>query len=247
MHLRILLNFITLCLLAASPAPAYDPVFSPEISEVFTAAKSFFLPLAQSQNGTFRIEIDHDRETSSAGAYRPTETDFQITVDKGVLTNPRTTLDSLRMMICHEGGHLFGGFPFMPAPPEWEGPVNEQGLSLFSAEGQADYYAPYTCFAKLIQGTPAPQLQLPMGVVQQCDRKWGSDSESSQSCQRAAQAAYDFLRLTWDFPISFETLDTSQVEATNNSTYPNRQCRLDTFLAGALQEPRPSCWFKKLP
>jgi hypothetical protein len=98
-----------------------------------------------------------------------------------------------------------------------------------------------------------------------CEGAWGKGDESL-ACVRAGLGAYDFLRLVADFNISFDAKDSSVTEKTLD-TYPARQCRLDTAVAGALcrdpvplrldgkdvtahgctQGPaaRPACWFRK--
>ena len=72
-----------------------------------------------------------------------------VEINTGLLRSLRLTPDTLRMIICHEIGHLFGGAPIKSPPPEWEVPTDQNGKSMMSAEGQADYYASTACFKKL--------------------------------------------------------------------------------------------------
>lgn len=214
--------------------------------DIIDDAEKMFQPLARQAHGRFVLSVDNDRQSISAAAQRNKIDLFEVILDGGLLNWPRLTEDSLRMTLCHEAGHLFGGVPLRPAPMEWEGPLDSSGLSLLSAEGQADYYAA-SCFRQWTRGQRHEDRlkKVPAVVLQKCDQRWGGQSEDSLLCQRIALAGKAFLNLVKDFDIDFETPDTEVVEETEISGYPSRQCRLDTFFAGALEQTRPACWYKK--
>lgn len=185
----------------------------------------------------------------------------------GLLTSPRLTYGTLAMTLCHELGHIFGGSPRRPPPPEWDGPVDANGDLRLSAEGQADYYSTASCFRQLLKGEDhrdhlKDQVISPR-LLEKCKESWPLHSENYFICLRAGLAALDFLNLTKDFDISLEREDTSEVTKTIRGSYPPRQCRLDTMVAGALCKAdsplywkdllspcvdnlgkRPACWFK---
>lgn len=195
-----------------------------------------------------------------------------VEINTGLLKSTRLTPDSLRMIICHEIGHLFGGAPRKSAPPEWEGPTDENGKSMMSAEGQADYYASSACFKKLldleVKVIPFSYDTSRVGPVlrNKCINSAGLKGSALEACFRSALAGLDFLNLVKDFDISCELHDDEVVESTINDTYPSRQCRLDTMINGTLCKERlplamheydaskntclshyaqrPACWYK---
>lgn len=195
-----------------------------------------------------------------------------INIYSGLLKSSRLTPDSFRMIICHELGHLFGGAPRKSLPMEWVGPIGNDGKSLMSAEGQADYYASSVCFKKMLElenkNTPYKFDLERVGPVlkYKCQVTAGFNGASLESCYRSALAGLDFLTLVADFPISCEDTDSDIVETTNSESYPGRQCRLDTIVNGTLCKntlpifmneyddsknscmdlyaQRPQCWYK---
>lgn len=164
-----------------------------------------------------------------------------------------------------------GGAPRKHAPPEWDGALAPDGLTWMSAEGQSDYYATSSCFRKLIAFEKKPatyEINPPAVLVRLCKTQWKNDDEISV-CIRAGLGAKNFLNLTFEFPISFETPSKHVTDTTLSDEYPARQCRLDTLVAGALcpdQLPlrfnlfnaqaqlctikaglRPRCWYASGP
>ncbi|WP_291516699.1 hypothetical protein [Bdellovibrio sp. ArHS] len=263
--------FIAVLIMSHSPSFAQNPVDPDKAQILFNKIQRLYEPVAKADQGEFFLTIHWDRQTVAAQAIRDVMDKYGIGVDAGMLTSPRVNEDALALTLCHEAGHLFGGTPLRPTPPEWYGPTDESGLSLHSAEGQADYYSTAVCFRKVVAGEDHREIlrgkEIPYRVVQLCDSTWGLRTSDSYLCQRAALAGLQFLTMVTDFPISFNTSDTTVADKTNNETYPARQCRLDTILAGALCQAslplnlnrkdlpfsscsegisaRPPCWFKK--
>lgn len=143
--------------------------------------------------------------------------EIRVEIYRGALATERLTPDALRMLICHELGHIFGGAPRKNIPYEWEGHIGDDGFSLLSAEGQADYYAGSTCFRELVRNA---------------------------SSKRIEKAGLDFLNLVKVFPISVNTPDPFITPDLIRDSYPSRQCRLDTIVRAARGEARPRCWYK---
>ncbi|UXR66233.1 hypothetical protein EZJ49_08220 [Bdellovibrio bacteriovorus] len=246
------------------------PVSPEELQGILQKLQALYAPVAQKAGGEFQIQILWDRPSAGASANRDIANKYVIGVDGGMLVYKRLTSENLRMTLCHEAGHLFGGIPLRPAPAEWEGPLDESGKSLLSAEGQSDYYATSVCFRHLTAGQNHREFLkgrlLPRKLVQDCDAVWGVRSEGSFQCQRTALAGLDFLNFVMEFPISLSEQDDSVADKTLDAEYPSRQCRLDTLVAGALckvQAPldfirkdrsaegcaagrgsRPACWHR---
>lgn len=254
----------------ALSASAQSSLAPEEIQNVFQKIQNLYAPIAKVAAGEFLLQVSWERTTQGASANRDEMNKYVIGVDGGLLVSNRTNSDSLKMALCHEAGHLFGGQPLRPAPAEWEGPLDESGLSLLSAEGQADYYATSVCFRHMVAGEDHRESlkgrAIPQRIIKACDSVWGDRTSDSFLCQRTALAGLDFLNLVMEFPISLNKTDDSVVSKTLNGEYPARQCRLDTLVAGALCNvdapldfvrkdkssegcrkgiaARPACWYK---
>lgn len=216
------------------------------------------------------IKIDFEINENSSSVSASADTDGQhhkVVIDRGLLSSMRLSEDGLRVVICHEIGHILSGAPRKSAPMDWDGPLAPDGDSWMSSEGQSDYYANSICFRNIVQKQNhfLYLKNVPASVVQLCNEAWGPSTKNSQICQRAALGGENFLKLTFDFPISFDTPSTEVTDKTIKDSYPSRQCRLDTLLAGALcresfplkldlHDPskyncsnkigqRPSCWY----
>ena len=262
--------FLLLGLLFSTAAQAAAPALPSYIDAIDAKALELYAPLVASLKASLKIERKMESELIVAGAARDQMEEFRVIFDGGFLHAPRLTPDAYRFALCHELGHLFGGHPRRPIPEEWPGPTHDDGLSLLSGEGQADYYTTRVCFRRLVAGedhvAALKGKVIPEPVKKDCEGAWGQGSVDASICARAAIGGFEMLRLVKEFPISFDTRDDEVVEKTLN-IYPSRQCRLDTALAGALckddapleldaKDPlkhgckqgvgaRPACWFRR--
>jgi hypothetical protein len=256
--------------LRALEGPRFHQDLKPWQSQIVNEAKNLYDPMLIEQNKSpleFEV-LAHD--ASVVASVRNDGPAYVVTLFGGLLASERLNADGFRIVLCHELSHHFGGAPRRSAPPEWDGPKAPNGKSLTTSEAQADYAATQTCFRKLVAGQNHRELLSTEGLtpraVALCDQVWGPESDDSFICQRSASGAYNLLRLVLDFQISFETPSKSEALMTEVESYPPRQCRLDTYLAGALcrdqmplqlhftdakqsecQNPegqRPRCWYK---
>lgn len=194
-----------------------------------------------------------------------------VKIDGGVLSSSRLSPDVLRITVCHELGHIFGGAVRRNVPMEWDGARAPDGLSLLSAEGEADYYATLVCFRKMVEGQDQQAAlagrKVPAVTKAKCEQSWGAGTTDALVCERSALAALDFLNFVVDFPISLEKNATEIADKPIIDQYPSRQCRLDTLVAGALcrtnfpmqldrdhaalsdcpqiEARRPACWYPR--
>lgn len=159
------------------------------------------------------FEIHHDWKQDWAQAFaRRWETDHLV-VYGGAARITGGTVDSFALILCHEVGHLYGGFPFSDV------------YNQISVEGQADYWATNVCWERIANDLP--------NVV----------GDSVARARVAAQILTHYFALTRGLPAPRpETPDLLEVARTT-LTHPSPQCRLDTFLAGQRAAPRPLCWF----
>lgn len=211
------------------------------------------------------IKIKNDL-TSFASADSDGST-ARVTLSSGLLSSAGLTPDGLRLILCHELGHIYGGSPRRHVPYEWDGPTAHDGLSFTSSEGQADYYATLSCFSKLINGQDHALVlknnPVSPAIIKSCVHL---NSEDQMICQRALLASLNFLNLNINLNISMETPDKFVAPILIQDQYPSAQCRLDTLRAGArcpkkmelvfdfvhsisnecedLAYARPLCWYQ---
>ncbi len=188
----------------------------------------------------FVLNIDEVSASESADAQRDTR-EGRVTVTRRLLQNPRMSDDGLRTILCHEIGHILGGAPRRNVPPEWDGPTAPDGLSFMSSEGQADYYATLVCFRQLVRGQNHKAVLTALGagdtdslLADKCDRAHGNKTEDALICRRAVRGAFNMLQMIKTFPIAIGAESGFIAGMTITDAYPDRQCRLDTFMAGAL-------------
>ena len=163
-----------------------------------------------------------------------------ILINGGFTQMENITTDDFGLIICHELGHHFGGAPYFPP---------SEGNSVWaSAEGAADFWATRTCFPNVIARLPVVEVQKDDETANFCSRK--VIQIPLNTCWRTIQSSLFISRLHSSFSQEkttpqLSTPEIRQVETTNLS-YSSAQCRLDTFVAGVIQQDiPPGCWFKE--
>ncbi|SCZ62731.1 reprolysin-like metallopeptidase [Thiohalomonas denitrificans] len=198
---------------------------------------------------------EYDREKKQINQIR------EIDLNGGLARHPMLNRDAYAMVICHEIGHHLGGAPHALGA---------------SSEGQSDYFAAAKCMKRYLKVTRYRQHQtepLPDELEAVCTANYHASDERT-ACRRNILAGLTLSR--W----FAYTREMDQTELTRRDTrqrpttlvhgYPSPQCRLDTFIAGALcpvdeeapfsddsvrtgactreagyeQEARPQCWFR---
>ncbi len=171
---------------------------------------------------------------------------------------PRTGLlsrDAFGLLVCHEFGHHLGGSPKL-------GSAHLIGWS--SAEGQADYWSSLKCFRKVadldLSLSSESYFALPEDVSDACEKAF-LEKKDVQICKRSSAAA---LSLAGYFRSLGSTVEIGSRAPAAKSTLTRfrldefrDQCRVETFLAGAVCNPhgtqefcekglgaRPACWYR---
>lgn len=147
--------------------------------------------------------------------------------------------DSLTLILCHELGHLIGGMPTM----------DPYGKS--TTEGQADYFASLKCLPKIIRSEYLGREDSLKSIARfehECS-KTHSDVFSINVCTNVIQASFTasvFNNLVQGNQEPIE-LNSRIINFANIENYfnlglrhPNSQCRLQTYVAGALCTDDPS-------
>jgi hypothetical protein len=185
-----------------------------------------YYDIAWSHGAELRVGAWWDDDTVNASA---TQRDaiWEINFYGGLARHPMMTRDGFALVICHELGHHFAGYPLMF---KW-------GYLPLSVEGNADYYATHHCLREAWQDEDNSFAAsfLPATMIQQCNAMWSSKDER-ELCYRIAaaglSAASVWANKSGDH-ISFDTFDPFRTSGTYND-HPDSQCRLDTYRAGAL-------------
>jgi len=145
----------------------------------------------------------------------------------GLARRPEVTPDGFALVVCHELGHHFAGFAF-------------KGTTWAANEGQSDYFASHAC-ARRIWGSQKDvnaQFRSSVGNFEKnkCDESYTQQADRDL-CYRTAEAGLSLATLLAKLGNSadprFETPDEKRVSRTYDA-HPAAQCRLDTYLQGAL-------------
>jgi len=157
---------------------------------------------------------------------------FYVTMYGGLARHKVVTEDAFALVVCHEFGHHLGGAPrFHAVQRGWNA----------SVEGQADYFGAQKCFKRVFATDDnlqiISQMNVPKVVNQQCQEVYSTNNDVAL-CQRVAMAGYSLASLFRIMrniakPLSFSTPDMNVVHRTFH-LHPKSQCRLDTYLQGAL-------------
>jgi len=155
---------------------------------------------------------------------------WHVNMYGGLARRPEMNQDGFTLVMCHEMGHHLGGFPF----------VGNFIGRWAASEGQADYFATQVCARKVWAESKAENAKYRFDVApkvkEKCDESW-KNQDDQNLCYRIARGAraLAFLlhTLKKDSDPDFSTPDPLIVTKTN-TTYPSVQCRMDTYLNGAL-------------
>lgn len=195
-----------------------------QFNNVIDRAISIYQPIFGKFGATLSVDRLWSDDTVNASADQPTATKWQVHMYGGLARRPEITEDGFAMVLCHEIGHHLGGFPFV------------QGWA--ANEGQSDMHAVGACAAKMF----VPDLTLsaqalaevPQPMKDKCDRN--RPANERDHCYRTlagGKSLGDLLAALSNKTVSFDTPDTTTVARTNHK-HPAAQCRLDTYVAGAL-------------
>jgi hypothetical protein len=239
-----------------------------EYNQILARVGEAYSPIIAQYGATLVMENKWDDPLVNANAIK-TGNVWTVTVYGGLARRAEMNVDSVTLVACHEVGHHVGGFPYFRK-------VNTQ----YSDEGQADYFASQACADFLWRDEIAKNAEsrnmINAAGKKLCDAVH-TDTDEQNLCYRKALAGLagaELLNAVYpggSRPIDFATPATIKVLWTNHF-HPYPQCRLDTYVAGALctkrfdpnvvpktetetanytcthaekiPGPRPRCWFK---
>ena len=207
-----------------------DPKITSRVSkgdfdDIIDKAEEFYAPIIESHGGEFVMRRYWRSSTVNATAERDGDR-WIVNMYGGMARRPEMTEDAFMIIVCHEIGHHLAG---MPQYDEWA-----------AIEGQADFFATHACAKNMWRDERNKNAEfsesVPAIAKDKCDSYYPSQSDRD-ICYRTAVAGEALASLLAslsgkELP-SFLTPDTSEVSRTFRN-HPQPQCRLDTYLAGAL-------------
>ncbi len=157
---------------------------------------------------------------------------YGVHVNGGYLSLNGFSKDALALVACHEIGHILGGNSRIRKSLS----LNDYGQN--TSEAFADYFATHQCtkfyFASLNEEYEVP-TGTPSRVISSC-RNAFQETVKFKLCVRSANAGLSVVSiLKPDAHVSYnvESSITSHYTLLRQLEYPEPQCRLDTYLAGA--------------
>lgn len=230
-----------------------ESILESEFDAAIQQVSDFYAPLIKATHGAELVFVNAWEDPTVNAYATQNGTQWEIHMFGGLARRPEITKDGFQLVACHEMGHHLGGFPYVQ---DWA-----------ANEGQADYFSSLACGRALWKGelakNAASAKTIPAYPKKQCDIAWRSTADRNL-CYRLSQAGKSLADLLSGRTAKYETPDKSVVASTNNA-HPAGQCRLDTYLAGAVCaarwdnevipttesesarytcENRPRCWFK---
>jgi hypothetical protein len=194
-------------------------------------AVEHYAPLARSHFAELSAGRDWQDPTVNAFALRAGPI-WMVTFKGGLARRPEMTADGFQLVVCHELGHLFAGYPF-------KRPILG-GFAAASTEGESDYFATQSCARTLwkpdFEENAVHAASVDGFAASQCDRAWSVESDR-HLCYRIANASMSLARLLAvvgkESVPAFGNNDLELVDRTS-AEHPAAQCRLDTYLEGSI-------------
>jgi len=223
------------------------PPTQEEAEAILTRIVAFYQGHAAAANpaGTHELVwvLNPNDESPNAHAELEPGEDWEIYASTKWLTIESMTTEVFALTLCHEAGHLVGGFPFKTNQrSDSEGALG----TTMAAEQQADYFATKDCLPRLwtdeSEVNAAAFAELGSSERERCEAEYG-DLASQQICGRILLASLQTGRLYEEqyaaqflteivYP-RFDTPDTTETTSTREGRVQS-QCRFDTLVAGAL-------------
>lgn len=203
----------------AGGAPGLDRA---TFDHVLDRVDRVYTPIFAGMGRKFVIEREWDNDTVNATALFGPDDSSIIRMFGGLARYPGMTADSWLLVACHEIGHHIGGAPRFQA---WN----------MSVEGQADYYASLKCMRIMFaEDDNSAWLASPEAdpFAKKLCLANHADARDAAICVRSSVAAKHSGSVTRD--AHFSRPDLFNVSPLTQTYHPEPQCRLDTFLAGAV-------------
>lgn len=215
--------------------PANVQLTESEFNSAIDEVTETLRPAIESHNGKLVVEKFWNSNKDDASADLRNNM-WMFEVHGGLGRHPEMTRDVLQLVVCHELGHLLGGYPF-GSYGGWD-----------SSEGQADTFATQVCapmvWAKQKETNKKFRAIADPYAKSMCDKSW-KDTARQELCYRITAAslqnaiylsdgdATEFA-LPGNPPLAFNTPDPTKPRDTITNKLYSAQCRLDSLFQGSL-------------
>lgn len=179
--------------------------------------------------GTPDYPAECSRMQMSPGRFSPISI---VVMFGGLARHPMMTPEGFILVACHEIGHHLAGYPRYGNNSTWA-----------ATEGQSDYFATAKCARKVLKAVGgnavwAQRANVAFEIRNTCGRTFGVNTEEAAICMRSSMAGLSLARVLGSFKgdpklINFPNVDKTVVAQTFEA-HPAAQCRLDTYVAGAV-------------
>ncbi|MGE0174702.1 MAG: hypothetical protein AB7T49_18060 [Oligoflexales bacterium] len=201
-----------------------------EFNTVLDQIEALYAPIFTSHGATLRLERKWDDPFVNASANKEGNT-WIVSMYGGLARRPEVTADGFALVACHEVGHHLGGFPFY-----------RRQYTSFTNEGGSDYFSTQACsdlmWRNELEKNAASRQTVAPEAKKICDSvHQGTDDQNL--CYRKLTAGFGLATLVnsaipgQHVPVKFDTPNVIRVLWTKDA-HPQAQCRLDTYVAGAL-------------
>lgn len=187
-----------------------------------------YAPEIAGLGANFRIDRRWNDPVLNAYAFQANG-NWYIAMYGGLARHPAMTEDGFMAVACHEVGHHLGGAPKF-VDDDWG-----------SVEGQADYYATLKCLRRIFMKEDNAKIlantKLDPIAIKRCEAE-GLSQQDEEICIRSVMAGASLasvlsvMNKNKALP-KLDTPDRSRVTTTDEN-HPRSQCRMDTYLQGAL-------------
>jgi hypothetical protein len=215
-----------------------------EFNAMLDRVESHYKPIIEARGKTFTLIRKWEDSTVNAYAQQQGN-NWMVTMFGGMARRSEMNAAGFALVACHEVGHHLGGYPTYASAP-WA-----------ANEGQSDYFSTVACAKKIFGDLDAGTIN--SNAKAKCEAKY-SDPAKKNACFVSVSAGQSLGNLLGNLGgTGFPNYDTPDKSVKKADEHPKAQCRLDTYLAGALcDQPwvdsliptdmsgtcntRPKCW-----
>lgn len=219
------------------PAPissigyANDGISKEDFDARIALATEAYTPIVEKYGAKLTIEALWDNDTVNAMAGKNGSA-WKAFMFGGLARLKGMTADAFNIVLCHEVGHLVGGFPFYP------GDQGDQGAA---SEGNSDYFAAHDCFYRLFKDdkeqNEKAEANAPENIKELCSNAH-EDSTRKQICIRSTIAGHKVWEAMLLADNSKDTVEIGKkdpkVVIKTIPFHPKPQCRVNTTTAASL-------------
>jgi hypothetical protein len=215
-----------------------------EFNTVLDKVEAHYKPIIAARGKTLNLIRKWEDPTVNAYAQQDGST-WIVSMFGGMARRPEMNYAGFALVACHETGHHLGGYPVY-ADATWA-----------ANEGQSDFFSTVACAKKVFAGLTAGEIN--SNAKAKCEAKYSAASDRA-TCYMSVWGGQSLGNLLGALGgTGYPNYDTPDLAVRKSDKHPNAQCRLDTYLAGALcTQPwvdsliptnlsgscntRPKCW-----